>query len=355
MSEKKRKTAFVLMPFKQPYNSYYLEILKPSLRKCGYSVSRSDDLFTPGVVMTDIQNSIRNSDLILCEMSDRNPNVFYELGLAHAIGKPAILISNNEEDIPFDLRHIRVIFYDCNIDGWENKLRNDIAEAACSITESSEIWPPIMLEKLQNSDLTFLGSKSDTHDISEELFLRLQKRLDIIGLSLHSFFVSDFAHPRELVEKIVTGCQARILILNPESTLLSWRAIDEGAPEEMHIHNYNRTLEKLKEFEKLIKNEKREIKGAIKICIYESIPHYSYYRCDDEAIVGTYFRDQDCREGLAFNVNKNAPVFEDFLKDFERIYSSKRTKQVFILRAGSSRISEVSWFSPPTIGFSIRI
>jgi hypothetical protein len=44
-------------------------------------------------------------------MSERNPNVFYELGLAHAIGKPAILVAKTEEDIPFDLRHVRVIVY----------------------------------------------------------------------------------------------------------------------------------------------------------------------------------------------------------------------------------------------------
>ena len=112
--------AFVLMPFMEPYNSYYPAIFKPALQNAGYTeVIRSDDLFTPRPIMLDIQQSIINADLVLCDLSERNPNVFYELGLAHAIGKPAILIAREQDDIPFDLRHIRVIVYDYSRAGWE--------------------------------------------------------------------------------------------------------------------------------------------------------------------------------------------------------------------------------------------
>jgi hypothetical protein len=79
MSETKK--AFVLMPFKEPYNSYYPAIFRPALESAGYSVSRADDVFTPRPVMLDVQKAILDADLILCEMSERNPNVFYELGL----------------------------------------------------------------------------------------------------------------------------------------------------------------------------------------------------------------------------------------------------------------------------------
>jgi hypothetical protein len=136
-----RRKAFVLMPFHAPVNSYYLTIFKPALEVSGYSVTRADDLFVPRPIMLDIQASILESDLVLCEMSGRNPNVFYELGLAHAIGKPAILVSCNEQDIPFDLRYIRAILYDCMQAGWEEKLQEDIKAAAQAIAVSTEIWP----------------------------------------------------------------------------------------------------------------------------------------------------------------------------------------------------------------------
>ena len=71
--------------------------------------------------MLDIQQSIAEAKLILCDMSERNPNVFYELGLAHAIGKPAILMARKEDDIPFDLRHVQVNIYDYTFPGSEEK------------------------------------------------------------------------------------------------------------------------------------------------------------------------------------------------------------------------------------------
>lgn len=136
------KKAFVIMPFHEPYDEYYQALFVPALYNAGYKAVRGDDMFTPHPIMLDIQKAICESDLILCEMSERNPNVFYELGLAHAIGKPAILISRKEEDIPFDLRHIRVVIYDYTRPGWEARLLSNITAAAKTIDESKEIWPP---------------------------------------------------------------------------------------------------------------------------------------------------------------------------------------------------------------------
>ena len=136
------RIAFVLMPYRDPYNSYYQSIFKPALEDAGYSVSKADDLFEASPIIVGIQESILDADLVLCEMTGRSPNVFYELGLAHAVGRPAILISNVEEDIPFDLRHIRVILYNPAIVGWEAKLREDIRLAARDTESRETMWPP---------------------------------------------------------------------------------------------------------------------------------------------------------------------------------------------------------------------
>jgi hypothetical protein len=133
------------MPFREPFNSYYPTIFKPALEDALYDVSRADDLFTPRPIMLDIQKSIREADLVLCEMSGKNPNVFYELGLAHAIGKPVILVSRKKDDIPFDLSHIRVIIYDSDKAGWEPKLRENISATARSIEKTDEVWPLPMI------------------------------------------------------------------------------------------------------------------------------------------------------------------------------------------------------------------
>ncbi|MCK4430865.1 MAG: hypothetical protein KAW19_06135 [Candidatus Aminicenantes bacterium] len=166
------KKAFVLMPFRLPFNSYYPAIFKPALEAAGYTVTRADDLFTPRPIMLDIQKSILEADLLLCEMSDRNPNVFYELGLAHAIGKPAILISRKEDDIPFDLRHLRVILYDYTEAGWESKLRDNIKAAAQAVATSDEIWPPPLIAQQENlAAIRALSSEIDfnLHEIDRFL------------------------------------------------------------------------------------------------------------------------------------------------------------------------------------------
>jgi hypothetical protein len=140
-----KRKAFVLMPFRQPFDTYYPTVFQPALEACGFSVHRADDIYTPRPVMLDIQESILTSDLILCEMTGRSPNVFYELGLAHAVGKPAILVSTDEEDIPFDLQHVRVIHYKTEAPGWEDKLRQEIQKAALAATTPGNLWPPPLL------------------------------------------------------------------------------------------------------------------------------------------------------------------------------------------------------------------
>jgi hypothetical protein len=78
----------------------------------GLSVKRGDDFFTSHDVMLDIWRSIYSSRVIIADCTDRNPNVFYEIGLAHALGKVVILITQNEDDVPFDLKSFRYIKYE---------------------------------------------------------------------------------------------------------------------------------------------------------------------------------------------------------------------------------------------------
>jgi hypothetical protein len=60
---------------------------------------------------------IDRSRIVVCDCSGRNPNVFYEAGIAHTLGRDVILITQNEHDIPFDLRHLRYIRYLNNSEG----------------------------------------------------------------------------------------------------------------------------------------------------------------------------------------------------------------------------------------------
>ena len=69
------------------------------------------ELLGPNMIIKDIWASIYRAKIIIADCTGKNPNVFYEIGVAHAIGKSVILITQNESDIPFDLRHLRYLIY----------------------------------------------------------------------------------------------------------------------------------------------------------------------------------------------------------------------------------------------------
>ena len=69
--------------------------------------------------MRDIWRHINSASLVITDMTGRNANVFYELGMAHAVGVPVVLIAQNVDDIPFDLRGVRTIIYGDSPSGYE--------------------------------------------------------------------------------------------------------------------------------------------------------------------------------------------------------------------------------------------
>ena len=132
-------SCFVMMPFADPLGNYYKQIYEPAIRKAGLNPIRADqDIFGTGKIIDQIWNGISSAKVLISELTKRNPNVFYELGLAHALKKPVVLVSSNEEDVPFDLQHIRVIYYDVNDPFWGAKLIDKVAENILSAIKNPE-------------------------------------------------------------------------------------------------------------------------------------------------------------------------------------------------------------------------
>lgn len=132
-------TCFVVMPFAAPLGRHYELIYDPAIKKAGLRPVRADDdIFTTGKIIDQVWDGINSAKVLVAELTSRNPNVFYELGLAHALKKPVVLISSNEEDVPFDVRHIRVIYYDVNDPFWGEKLIAKVAENILSAIKTPD-------------------------------------------------------------------------------------------------------------------------------------------------------------------------------------------------------------------------
>jgi hypothetical protein len=128
-----------MMPFGAALGSYYEKIYKPAIEKTGLKPMRADsEIFGSGKIMDQIWAGINAAKVLVAELTSRNPNVFYELGLAHALKKPVVLVSSNEADVPFDLKHIRVIIYDTTDPFWGNKLLEKVAENILSAIRNPE-------------------------------------------------------------------------------------------------------------------------------------------------------------------------------------------------------------------------
>ncbi|RUY04033.1 hypothetical protein EOA25_19130 [Mesorhizobium sp. M2A.F.Ca.ET.040.01.1.1] len=108
--------ASAMMPFAGGFEAVYASI-EAAARSVGMRCNRADNIWEHHAIMQDIASLIDRSRIIAVDCTGRNPNVFYEAGIAHTLGREVILITQNAEDVPFDLRHLRYIHYHNNGEG----------------------------------------------------------------------------------------------------------------------------------------------------------------------------------------------------------------------------------------------
>lgn len=104
-------TCFIVMPFGQPDSDAVHRVLREACQRCGLRPLRGDDLFKPSDILDDIWRGITGASCVIADISGRNPNVLYELGMAHTLAKPVLILARDAADIPIDLATRRVIVY----------------------------------------------------------------------------------------------------------------------------------------------------------------------------------------------------------------------------------------------------
>jgi hypothetical protein len=105
-----------MMPFDAGFNTVYDSIRQAS-DNVGLRSRRADDIWENAAIIQDVVSLIDRSRIVICDCTGRNPNVFYEAGIAHTLGRDVILITQSDHDIPFDLRHLRYVRYLNNAEG----------------------------------------------------------------------------------------------------------------------------------------------------------------------------------------------------------------------------------------------
>jgi hypothetical protein len=134
-----KPTCMVLMPFAPNFNELYRRI-KTTLQSKDWQAVRTDEEQLPGEIVQDIHTGLRYCDCALVVLEGLNPNVMYELGLAHARTKPTILLAPQGQRLPFDIRNLRVIEYNST----SLQIEEALAEALSRISKTllPEVVPP---------------------------------------------------------------------------------------------------------------------------------------------------------------------------------------------------------------------
>lgn len=179
------KTCFVISPIGLPgtptrlrSNDVYQYIISPVVRRLGYTLTRADKPATPGDIPTRIIDKLRNDELVIADLTDNNPNVFYELAIRHAVRKPIIHMIKEGERIPFDLSHQNCIQYETGNPKERISIRHQLEEQIQALEENPEAFHnpltiSIMLETVRNNDEALGISVSEIlnqiHEVRREL------------------------------------------------------------------------------------------------------------------------------------------------------------------------------------------
>lgn len=122
---------FAIMPFSAESNLIF-NTVSNSLSEVGMRTIRADKIYSTQPIMVSIMQSINRAEVVIADLTGKNPNVLYELGMAHVLKDNVILLAQDIRDVPFDLTHLRVILYERGKEG-ALKLRSDLIETLRAI------------------------------------------------------------------------------------------------------------------------------------------------------------------------------------------------------------------------------
>jgi hypothetical protein len=146
------KLCFVIAPIGAPdtevrkkSDQVLKHLIRPILEP-GYSVERADKMGRPGIITVQVVQQILDADLVIADLTDHNPNVFYELAIRHAAHKPAIhIVSRGQQDVPFDVQDMRFVPYDLADPDSLEEARGKLGDAIVAIERGESVVTPVQI------------------------------------------------------------------------------------------------------------------------------------------------------------------------------------------------------------------
>ncbi len=192
-------SCFAIMPFHDDViQEVYTEYTKPTIEEAGIKCIRGDDIFSTSSIMEDIFAAICRANVIIGEFTGRNPNVLYEAGIAHTLGKPLIGITQNIEDVPFDLRSIRHIVYKTTPSGlkqFKEALKNTLSAV---MSQKYEMYPQVFSED------------KEVYKELLEAYIRNRQETDRMYSSIEQRILNKYVQYNEKIRALSAGRHRKI-------------------------------------------------------------------------------------------------------------------------------------------------
>jgi hypothetical protein len=179
--KKNKKLCFVISPIGDPdsetrkRSDQILEyVIRPAVKECGYSAVRADEIDKPGLITSQVINHVMTAPLVVADLTERNPNVFYELAIRHALRKPLVQIIRKGDTIPFDVAGTRTIYVDHHdLDSAASAKREIIHQIRALEKDPSDVETPISvsidLQSLRHSEKPEERSLAELADAVSDL------------------------------------------------------------------------------------------------------------------------------------------------------------------------------------------
>ncbi len=231
-----KKRCFVISPIGAPgsdirthADDVFNYIVEPVTRQMGYETERGDHMARPGRISEQMYESILHDDLLVAVLTFQNPNVYYELAIAHAAARPLIILCEASQTLPFDIKDQRVIFYDLRprslFDGtYKKELEKAIAQIESGTAEPEVPFRP---------NLTPLGGLGESFRVFDrfidavsagslpfKVISEAERSLRIAGISLLS--LGQYPDVRPALQEIgKRDTKIQILIMHEQNPALA--------------------------------------------------------------------------------------------------------------------------------------
>jgi hypothetical protein len=328
------KTCFVISPIGAPGSEIrehaddVLEcIIVPAMQQLDIVAKRADEFADPGVITDQMIKAILAADICIVLLTGHNPNVFYELAIAQASDRPVLMLIQEGETIPFDIRHFRIIKYDLKPRSIFSKIWiSQVVDSAAILLNPDYQRPKLLvgsvLKNHTGGSPYWISGTSEEFGAPPKFFSIVREATDVcdlMGISLASSWGGMEAR-KILLEKAEQNCRIRFLILHPENPGLG-SLVNTQLPA-VRLNDVQHQIEDMSKYFWDLTADKSNIEIRQ---IKNGIPHFQLIATDKTVLCLQYMFSRGSGESPLLQFPAGTQLYKVFREEFDELWQYNNT------------------------------